>query len=167
MTSTQTRLQYIKNVLGIKSIIIPEGYQPKARIFSQNPMEFAFQTFNNGQVLFLSSFAEEKDKNFSVEELQLLEKIIVALKLKFEKTDIAKVKHASKSQLALDLKSKNYSYVFLLGETISSLFQRKNQFEECGVNFFATFHPQDMIQNPDLKKEAWNGFKVIMENLPR
>jgi len=161
------RLQYIKNVLGIKSVIIPEGYTPKKRVASAEPQEIAFQTFNKGAVLFLSSFSAESEKNFSVEEMQLLEKIIVALKLNFSKTDIAKVKNANKAELTESLKSKNYSYVFLMGESISSLFNKNGEFEDSGIRFFPTFHPQDMIQNPDLKKEAWNGFKGIMENLPR
>lgn len=165
MSNLNTRLQYLKNVLGIKSIIIPKNYVAKLSV--SEPTEFVFQTFNEGQVLFLSAFETATDKNFNVEELQLLEKIIVALKLKFEKTDIAKVKVKSKNQLVADLKSKNYSYVFLLGSEISDLFQQKNEFQESGIKFYATFHPQDMIKNPDLKKEAWFGFKGIMENLPR
>lgn len=170
--SLNPRLQYIKNVLGIKSVIIPEGYTPKQRAAPTleskpaEPQEFSFQTFNKGAVLFLSEYSQDAQKNFSVEEMQLLEKIIVALKLKFEKTDIAKVKNANKSELTETLKSKNYSYVFLMGEGIN-LFNKKGQFEESGIQFFPTFHPHDMIKNPDLKKEAWNGFKGIMENLPR
>jgi hypothetical protein len=165
MTKENTRLQYIKNVLGIKSVIIPKDYV--AKISTDSAAEFSFQTFNEGAVLFLSHFKKDEDKNFSVEELQLLEKIIVALKLKFEKTDIAKVKVSTKERLVADLKSKKYSYIFLMGKEISDLFAQKNEFEENGVKFFATYHPQDMIKNPDLKKEAWFGFKNIMENLPR
>lgn len=147
--------------------MIPEGYAAQKRAaFSKDPQEFSFQTFNKGAVLFLSDYTNDKEKNFSVEEMQLLEKIIVALKLRFEKTDIAKVKNASKTELIESLKSKNYSYVFLLGETIN-LFNKTGEFEESGVRFYPTFHPQAMIQNPDLKKDAWNGFKSIMENLPR
>jgi hypothetical protein len=164
MTNQNIRLQYIKNVLGIKSLIIPKNFVAK---MPAQTTEFSFQTLNEGPVLFLSHFEGDADKNFSVEELQLLEKIIVALKLKFEKTDIAKVKTSSKAQLVADLKSKKYSYVFLMGEKLSQLFNQKNQFEESGLKFFATFHPKDMIKNPDLKKEAWFGFKNIIESLPR
>lgn len=178
MTSENIRLQYIKNVLGIKSVIIPRDFAPK---YSSEKVpgsfllssvqscenEFIFQTLNQGPVLFLSSFDDEMNKNFSVEELQLLEKIIVALKLNFQKTDIAKVKVNSRSQLVSDLKSKNYSYIFLLGEGISKLFNQKNEFTDSNLKFFTTFHPQEMIKNPNLKKDAWAGFKSIMENLPR
>lgn len=167
MTLLNQRLQYLKNVLGIKSVMIPEGYTPPKVDLPQNPNEFSFQTFNKGSVLFLGSYTAELDKKFSVDELQLLEKIIVALKLNFQKTDIAKVNASSKVELANDLKAKNYSYVFLLGNDISQLFGRKGQFEESGVKFFSTFHPQEMIKNPELKKEAWGGFKTIMENLPK
>lgn len=169
MHTSNVRLQYLKNILGIKSIIVPENYAPRVAVVEDHPTEFSFQTFNKGSVLFAATFEDDKNKNFSVDELQLLEKIIVALKLKFEKTDIAKVKASSKNQLITDIKSKNYSYVFLLGENILSLFKQKQntQFEQDGVKLFATFHPQEMIQNPDLKKEAWGGFKTIMENLPK
>ena len=166
------RLHYIKNVLGIKSVMVPEGYSPQAQE-TMEPLELVFQTFNQGQVLFLAHFESDLDKNFSVEEMQLLEKIIVALKLNFSKTDIAKVKLSaskniqSKNELIEELKSKKYSFIFLLGNEISSLFQNKNFFKENGLEFFTTFHPKEMIQNPDLKKEAWTGFKGIMENLPR
>lgn len=165
MRNESVRLQYIKDVLGIKSVIIPEGLAAQA----QDNVAFSFQTFNEGPVLFLSDFKEDGDKNFSVEELQLLEKIIIALKLDFQKTDIAKVKTDSKSQLAKALKSKNYSYVFLLGEGISKIFGSvgSTEFTDEGLKFFSTFHPQEMIKNPDLKKDAWAGFKSIMENLPR
>src|SRR3990167_8501367 len=97
------RLQYIKNVMGIKSVILPIDYVAKMSSKVAVPCDFSFQTLNDGQVLFLSHFEGDKDKNFTVEELQLLEKIIVALKLKFEKTDIAKVNAQSKVQLILDL----------------------------------------------------------------
>lgn len=166
MTSENIRLQYIKNVLGIKSVIIPRDFAPKYSSEIE-PCEFFFQTLNQGPVLFLSNFEDKKDKNYSVEELQLLEKIIVALKLNFQKTDIAKVKANSRSQLVNDLKSKNYSYIFLLGEGISKLFHQKNEFTDSSLKFFPTFHPQEMIENPELKKDAWAGFKSIMENLPR
>ncbi len=169
MNASTVRLQYLKNVLGIKSIIVPENYEAKRPVAEEVPAEFSFQTFNKGSVLFLSLFENEKERNYSVDELQLLEKIIVALKLKFEKTDIAKVKTTSQGQLLMELLSKNYSYVFLLGDGIQSFFrsQQNTQFEAGGLKLFSTFHPKDMIQNPDLKKEAWNGFKSIMENLPR
>lgn len=170
MTNENARLQYIKNVLGIKSVIIPEGFVSKSFLKSAAQEElpqFSFQTFNQGPVLFLSDFKGDKDKNFSVEELQLLEKIIVALKLNFQKTDIAKVKTNSRSMLVNELKLKNYSYVFLLGEGIIKLFGQKNEFTDSGLKFFSTFHPQEMIKDPDLKKDAWAGFKSIMENLPR
>lgn len=169
MTNENVRLQYIKNVLGIKSVIVPENYEPL--VIEERPLEFSFQTFNQGQVLFLSHFEGEKDKTFSVEEMQLLEKIIVALKLKFQKTDIAKVNTYSKTQLTSELKNKNYSYVFLLGDEMAKIFDQKNdqknEFVFEDLRFFTTFHPQDMIQNPDLKKDAWMGFKSIMETLPR
>jgi hypothetical protein len=164
MTNENIRLQYIKNVLGIKSVILPKDFRGSSAV---GAIEFSFQTSNQGPVLFLSHFEDENDKKFSVEELQLLEKIIVALKLNFQKTDIAKVKASSTSQLVNDLQSKNYSYIFLLGEDISKQFGQKNEFTDSGLRFFPTFHPQEMIQNPELKKNAWAGFKSIMENLPR
>lgn len=165
MNTSNAKLHYLKNVLGIKSLIVPEGYHPRA-IENDSRVELAYQTFSGGNVLFLGKGVQ---KNFSIEEMQLLEKIIVALKLKFEKTDIANVKCLSKVVLVKELLQKSYSYVFLLGDDIHSLFRVgiNSEFEENGIKFFSTFHPSQMIENPDLKKEAWAGFKSIMESIPR
>lgn len=148
--------------------MIPEDYRPRTAV-EEPQVEFSFQTFNAGNVLFLGRFTNKQNRNFSIEELQLLEKIIVALKLKFEKTDIANVFTNSKPHLIQQIKDKNYSYIFLLGEEMHSLFgtSSNSQLEEDGLKFFSTFHPAEMIQNPELKKDAWAGFKSIMESLPR
>jgi hypothetical protein len=165
------RLHYLKNVLGIHSFIAAEDYSQA----TATELEFFFQTQNKGNVLFLSAFDEHESSNFSVDELQLLEKIIVALKLKFSHVDIAQVPLSqvprSSQALAQVLEEKNYSYVFLLGEKIAESFQTKNwlnsEVKVQNISFFSTFHPQDMLQKPDLKKDAWRGFQSILQHLPR
>jgi hypothetical protein len=61
-----------------------------------------------------------------------------------------------------------------LGEKVSQLFHQKElnkefdlHLDDSKLKFFSTYHPKEMLQKPDLKKTAWQGFQTIMGNLPK
>ncbi len=170
MATPHIRAQYLKDVLGVRSILIPEDVasQPSALIRNQeSSLELKYQTFNEGPFLFVSWF-EDQNKH-SIEELQLLEKIIIALKVPFQKTSIA-VLQAEKSLLSLASVRKvtqGYPYVFLLGQVWSELL-KINYGEERTIEnqtYYLTFDTKDLMENPENKKMAWNQFKLIMPKL--
>ncbi len=173
--TANTKIDYLKNVLGIKSIMLPINYEPSTVSNSQDlarqeTVEMSFQTRGGGGVLFLGSSSGDSQETFTVQELQLLEKIIVALKLRFEKTSIAKIQKTPREALLSYLQENQFSYIFLLDSGVTALFPESHLNEEVVINnmrLFNTFHPKEMIDNPELKKDAWAGFKKIMENLPR
>lgn len=168
--SVNPRVDYLKNVLGIKSVMLPKNFEKSTTSLTPTPIEVAFQTRGNGPVLFLGQFQKQTEAAFAIDELQLLEKIIVALKLRFEATCIAKVAQVTPENLFQFLNENQFSYVIVLGNSFDHILPETKLNEEVVINnikLLNTFHPREMIDNPDLKKDAWVGFKKIMENLPR
>lgn len=181
METSKIRLKYLKDVLGIKQVLISDQLRAlhKERAELEATMVVAsstteVQSYNlifqvnskDADVLFLSH-----QRSLSIEEMQLLEKIILALKIPFNKVDIAHVQESlySKEGVSKTLQNSCYKYVFLQGEELSRALSNSNWFgsvyEFNTVKVFTTFHPQDMIRNPDLKKEAWTFFKTIIPTL--
>lgn len=171
MATPHTRVQYLKDVLGIRSVLMPEQISTPqiAGIVEQaQPVaELQYQTFNDGPFIFVSW--SEEQKKYSIEELQLLEKIIFALKIPFQKTSIA-VLPIEKSMLTLSeirKVTRGYPYVFLMGQVWSELLKISYGEERTIENqtYYLTFDPKDLMENQDNKKTAWNQFKQIMPNL--
>lgn len=169
VNSENIKIKYLKEVLGIRQVLVSQAMSEKvvAPVNARHSLELLFDTQNpQSEVLFLSEKAA-----LGIEELQLLEKIIVALKIPFQKTDIAYLNNSieDKSQLIDFLSSKNYRFVFIQGQDLATHFSANswfgNTFEFNGITFFTTFHPRDMIQNTDLKKEAWSFFKSIISKI--
>lgn len=170
---TQTRLYYLKNVLGICSVMGDLSLDP----FSKSDHgQLYYQAQNHGKVLFMTSSFEDHLQLLHSEELQLLEKIIIALKLSFSNVDI--VTWAidrnlfSMESLKKVLQGHQYQYIFYFGTEGLSLVTQKQkslhqEISEGNVSFFVTLHPQEMLQKPEIKKEIWAGLQKVISNLPR
>lgn len=170
LNQQNARALYLKNVLGIQNVILPKDHATAPAIGVTAPsLDIQFQTFNEGPFLFLN-YKDSQD-SLDVEEMQLLEKIIVALKIPFHKTSIATTQ-GEFSQISLEsLKgvTAGFEYIFLLGEVWSSVVQLV-----CGEQrniekqiFYSTYDLKSLIENADYKKLAWGQFKQIMPELQK
>lgn len=172
---TEARLHYLKNVLGIHSVLGDFSLNAQSTLEPECD-ELSYQIQNHGNILFLAASLKNRQRQFLVEELQLLEKIIVALKLQFSKVDMAywntSIQSFCKQNLKKHLQAKSYDYVFYFGSEGTKLFglhedALNKEFVDGKERFFITLHPQEMLQKPESKKEIWNGFQKIIPHLPR
>jgi len=140
------------------------------------------------KVLVLNGFLSNEDskpsKLLSVTSHELLVKMLLAINIKEEDFFLTSL---SFSKNILDEKSKTLNFFFrkilpiiepniilLLGKFSYNNLLSKNKiiddihgkFENIdinGINYIitATYHPEDLIHNPDLKKNAWNDLKAL------
>lgn len=170
-----TRANYLKEVLGVQSVLVSPAESIIApetalsEINTSQDLKLEYQTFNEGPFLFLGW--SDLNSKLNIEEFQLLEKIIVALKIPFQKTSIALVQ-IEKSLLSLSQVvqvTRGYSFVFLMGDVWMDLFQLRFGQERVldGQTFYSTYDVRSLIENSDNKKNAWNQFKLIIPKLQK
>lgn len=169
--SQVVRANYLSEVLGVQSVLVSpaQTIEPKTQVAdNMSPeLKLEYQTFNEGPFLFLGW--SDLNSKLNIEEFQLLEKIIVALKIPFQKTSIALVQ-TEKSLLSLSQivqATRGYSFVFLMGDIWSEHFQLKYGQERALENqtFYSTYDLKSLLENAENKKNAWNQFKLIMPKL--
>jgi hypothetical protein len=169
--SQVVRANYLKEVLGVQSVLVSPVQSAKAITHAADnttpELKLEYQTFNEGPFLFLEW--SDLNSKLNIEEFQLLEKIIVALKIPFEKTSIALVQ-TEKSLLSLSQivqATRGYSFVFLMGGIWSEYFQLKFGQERVLDNqtFYLTYDLKSLLENAENKKNAWNQFKLIISKL--
>ena len=77
------------------------------------------------------------------------------------------------SCLKKQLKNINPSLIVSLGQlTTEALLDNKENFTDLkdqihsydNIDFLVTYHPEDLLKNPELKKHTWKDFKYIRDN---
>lgn len=137
----QSYLHYLEQVLGLKSVILPQ----------QEPVLEAVPPSPEVRVLFVS------EKPLSSEALELFQKMRQAMKLSETATKIISASQVSNSELQLLALSANRVVCF-----------SKALFEALPVEVetkFYTYSPEDLLKNQALKKAAWEDLKQVMKSL--
>lgn len=127
-------MNYLKEVLGLRSVILPVQ-----------------KTQQNTKIFFVGS-----KKPFNNQEQELFEKITIAMKL--SETDF-QIMNSTESEISAQiefLQKSRYIICFdqALYEYVSVLCPH--------VQVLRISHPGEMIQNPNLKKQAWEILKTVI-----
>lgn len=133
-------LQYFNQVLGIREILVP--IVPVAEI--QPDVEV--NSVSSSVVLFID------DQPWNAQAQSLFEKICEAMKL--ESGSVQVLFAVNESRPSLHLKS--------LASIATVVFSKKIASEFKGENIFAISSPNEMLNNPSLKKQAWADLQKVM-----
>jgi len=136
-------LWYLENVLGLKTLVWPETQSPVAVLEEPKPKA--------AQVLFI------QDRAWSPAAAELFHKMREAMKLTSEQVTVVFADQVSASELQVAVMAADRVVVFS-----KNVFQALNKEPE---NKFVTHSPEEMLQRPDLKKQAWEDLKQVMKSL--
>ena len=144
---------------------------------------------SNSKIIFIGEGLSNKEGiqglPFIGKSGQLFDKMLAAIKLNrndvyifnildkknFKNIDFLsnRIKNCNR-YLINELKSVNPSLIVSLGElSTMTLFENEDKFSDLrskinkfeNIDFLATYHPEDLLLNTDLKKNAWEDFKLI------
>jgi hypothetical protein len=135
-------LWYLENVLGLKTLVWPEIQSP---VIVEEPKPKA------AQVLFI------QERAWSPSASDLFHKMREAMKLTSDQVNVVFADQVSSSELQVAVMAADRVVAFS-----KNIFQTLNKEPE---NKFVTFSPEEMLQRPDLKKQAWEDLKQVMKSL--
>ena len=112
------------------------------------------------QYVFIKSLSS--DNSFEKKEIELLKKILKALKLTFKDIIFINVKKSFKGMLTSDdLKNLDFNHCILFGYDLGNIFKKEN-FEN--KNLVLTYSIKEIIDDSSLKKKLWDDIKFILKH---
>lgn len=121
MSEKSDYFDYVENVLGVKSVML----NPKQNI----PLLIAIEDLNS----------------YSVEEQDLLGKMVGALKVEMQRISLVDMSEAEKFESEFT--------VYFMNQPIE---------KQSSKNTVTTFSPRTLLKKPELKKNAWTDLQKVL-----
>ncbi len=139
-------LWYLENVLGLKTLVLPEMPSPvETEAIVEEPV------VKPPQVLFI------EERALSAAASELFHKMREAMKLSSEQVTVLFADKASASELQVAVMSADRVVSFS-----KNIFQNLQKEPE---HKFLTHSPEELLKRPELKKQAWDDLKLVMKSL--